>query len=92
MFILDPFITIPILAGLILAWRKEKLAFKISIALLVSLSMYLLFCLYSREINLDKLTEFAKVKSLEVVKFSVYPRPLAPFFLDGHYRNKRGLL
>jgi inner membrane protein len=82
-FILDPFITIPILAGLILAWRKKKLAFKISIALLVFLSMYLLFCLYSRETTLDKLAEFAKVKSLDAVKSSVYPRPLAPFFWMG---------
>jgi inner membrane protein len=87
-FILDPFITIPILVGLILALRKKRLAFKVSIGLLVFLSLYLLFCLYNREMNLEKLTEFAKERSLDVIKSSVYPRPLAPFFWMGVIETK----
>lgn len=82
-FILDPFITIPVLIGLILAWRKKGIAFKVSIIVLVFLSLYLLVCLYVREINAERLAEFAKERSFDVIKSSVYPRPLAPFFWMG---------
>ncbi|MBI2487686.1 MAG: metal-dependent hydrolase [Deltaproteobacteria bacterium] len=82
-FILDPFITLPVLIGLILAWRKKEIAFKVSIIVLTFLSLYLLVCLYARDINSERLAEFAKKRSLDVIKSSVYPRPLAPFFWMG---------
>lgn len=82
-FILDPFITFPVLIGLILAWRKKEAALKVSIIVLVFLSLYLLVCLYVREINAERLAEFAKERSFDVIKSSVYPRPLAPFFWMG---------
>jgi hypothetical protein len=78
-FILDPFITISVLAGLIVCWRNRRAAFKVSIAVFLFLSLYLLFCLYSRELTSDKLDDFIRQKSLDVVKSSVYPRPLRPF-------------
>jgi hypothetical protein len=36
-----------------------------------------------RELNLDKIYKFAKERKLDVIKSSVYPRPLAPFFWAG---------
>lgn len=82
-FILDPFITLPVLIGLILAWRKKETAFKVSIIVLVFLSLYLLVCLHTRDVSSERLAEFAKKRSFDVIKSSVYPRPLAPFFWMG---------
>ncbi len=87
-FILDPFITIPVLAGLILCWRKKETPLRVSFAVVVYLSLYLLFCFNTRQLNLDKIKEFAKEKSMDVVKSSVYPRPLAPFFWMGVIETK----
>ncbi|HEX3035749.1 MAG TPA: metal-dependent hydrolase [Thermodesulfobacteriota bacterium] len=82
-FILDPFITIPVLIGLIICWKKEKLALRVSAALFVFLSFYLLFCLYSREAVEERLVNFTEERSLNVIKSSVYPSPLAPIFWMG---------
>lgn len=82
-FILDPFITIPVLTGLIICWKREEVALKVSAVLFIFLSLYLLFCLYSREAVEEKLANFMKERSLSVVKSSAYPRPLAPIFWMG---------
>ncbi|MGH7790689.1 MAG: metal-dependent hydrolase, partial [Thermodesulfobacteriota bacterium] len=82
-FILDPFITLPVLIGLILAWRKKETAFKVSIIVFTFLSLYLLVCLHTRDVSSERLAEFAKKRSFDVIKSSVYPRPLAPFFWMG---------
>ena len=82
-FILDPFITIPVILGLILCWRKREFANRFSFGIFAYLVLYLILCFYSRELNSGKVDEFAKNKSLSVLKSSVYPRPLAPFFWMG---------
>jgi inner membrane protein len=82
-FILDPFITLPVLIGLVLAWRKKRVVFKVSIIVFTFLSLYLLFCLYAKELNSGKLSDFAKENSLDVLKSSIYPRPFAPLFWMG---------
>lgn len=79
-FILDPFITLPVLIGLILSWKRRKSAIKVSFAVFVFLSLYLLFCFYTRGINSERLNDFANERSLDVIKSSIYPRPLAPLF------------
>ena len=87
-FILDPFITLPVLAGLILCWRRKEWAVKVSLVVFVFISLYLIFCFYTRQLNLERINDFAKEKSMDVTKSSVYPRPLAPFFWLGVIETK----
>ena len=87
-FILDPFITLPVLAGLIWSWRRKETALRVSIAVFLFLALYLLFCIYSRETSLKRINDFARVKSLDVIKSSVYPRPFAPFLWLGVIETK----
>ncbi|HEY7535717.1 MAG TPA: metal-dependent hydrolase [Thermodesulfobacteriota bacterium] len=87
-FILDPFITLPLIAGLILCWRKKEMALRISLSVFIFLCLYLIFCFYVRELNLEKINKFASEKTLAVIKSSVYPRPLAPFFWVGIIETK----
>lgn len=82
-FILDPFISIPVIAGIIICWKNKKAAFKVSAIIFLFLSLYLLFCLYCREASSEKLADFIENESLSFIKSSVYPRPLAPFFWMG---------
>ncbi|MGQ0793260.1 MAG: metal-dependent hydrolase [Deltaproteobacteria bacterium] len=82
-FILDAFISLPVIAGLLISRRKPEAARKASVAALVFLGFYLLFCLYARELNSREVMDFARGRSLSVVKSEVYPRPLAPYFWMG---------
>jgi len=98
-FILDPFITIPVLIGLILSRRRKDAAAKISFAVFAFLSFYLLFCFYARGISSERLDDYARERSLDVVRSSVYPRPLAPIFWlwaieteDSFYKIKVNIL
>jgi inner membrane protein len=87
-FILDPFITLPVLAGLILCWRRKEWAVKVSLVVFVFISLYLIFCFYTRQLNLERINDFAKGKSMDVIKSSVYPRPFAPFLWLGVIETK----
>jgi inner membrane protein len=82
-FILDPFVTIPVLVGVILCRKKKEAALRVSSAVFLFLALYLLFCFYCRELNSERVNGFAKVHSLDVLRSSVYPRPLGPFFWMG---------
>jgi len=79
-FILDPFITVPVLLGLILSRRRKDAAIRVSFAVFMFISLYLLLCLYARGISSERLNDYARERSLNVIKSSVYPRPLAPIF------------
>lgn len=87
-FILDPFITLPLILGLVLCWKKKEWAVKVSLVVFVFISLYLIFCFYTRQLNLERINDFAKEKSIDAIKSSVYPRPLAPFFWLGVIETK----
>ena len=87
-FILDPLVTLPVLIGIVLCRKKKEVALKVSLTVFVFLGLYLLFCLYCRELNSERINDFAKVHSLDVVKSSVYPRPLGPLFWMGVVETK----
>lgn len=87
-FILDPFITLPLILGLVLCWKKKEWAVRISLAVFVFISLYLIFCFYTRQLNLERINDFAKGKSMDVIKSSVYPRPFAPFLWLGVIETK----
>jgi hypothetical protein len=76
------------LIGLITARRKKEAALTVSIIVLVFLSLYLGVCVYAREMNAKRLAEFAKERSFDVKRSSVYPRPFAPFFWMGVIETK----
>ena len=82
-FIIDPFITIPALLGLILCWKFKGKAILISFSVLVFLVFYMILSLALKSINEDKLTKFAYENTLDVKKSTLYPLPLAPIFWMG---------
>lgn len=82
-FILDPFITIPVVLGLILCWKRSDRAWIISVSILTFLVIYLMLNLFVRLLYEDKLEGFAAANSIAVKRSTVYPRPLAPFFWMG---------
>ncbi len=82
-FILDPFITIPVILGLILCWRRSEAASVISFSILGVLVVYLMLNLWVKLVYEQKLAAFATANSIAVERSTVYPRPLAPFFWMG---------
>lgn len=82
-FILDPFITLSVIAGLIIARKRKDLALKSSVIVFLFLCTYLLTCFFVKEHNKSRLIEVAKENSVEVIKLDIYPRPLAPFLWLG---------
>ncbi|NIP37591.1 MAG: metal-dependent hydrolase [Candidatus Dadabacteria bacterium] len=82
-FILDPFITLPAVAGLVISYKKRHLAFKTSVIVFLFLCSYLLTCFFIKEHNKDRLIGYAKAHNMQVEKLGIYPRPLAPFFWLG---------
>jgi inner membrane protein len=82
-FILDPFITIPVILGLILCWKRSDRALMISVSIFTFLVVYLMMNLCVRLLYEEKLARFAATSSIAVKRSTVYPRPLAPFFWMG---------
>ena len=82
-FILDPFITIPVVLGLILCWKWSDRALIISVSILTFLGIYLMSNLCVKLLYEQKLRGFAAADSIAVTRSTVYPRPLAPFFWMG---------
>jgi inner membrane protein len=82
-FIIDPFITIPLILGLILCWKRTDRASIISVSILSFLAIYLTLNLCVKLVYEENLEEFAAARSIAVKRSSVYPRPLAPFFWMG---------
>jgi inner membrane protein len=82
-FILDPFITIPVVLGLILCWKWSDRALRISVSILTFLVIYLVLNLCVKLVYEEKLRGFAAANSIAVKRSTVYPRPLAPFFWMG---------
>ncbi len=82
-FILDPFITLPVILGLILCWRRSERGFMISVTILGFLMIYLMLNLWVKLVYEEKLAAFATANSIAVERSTVYPRPLAPFFWMG---------
>jgi inner membrane protein len=82
-FILDPFITIPVILGLILCWKRSDRALMISVSIFTFLVVYLSLNLCVRLLYEEKLEGFATASSIAVKRSTVYPRPLAPFFWMG---------
>jgi inner membrane protein len=82
-FILDPFITIPVILGLILCWKRSERALMISVSIIAFLVVYLMLNLCVRLLYEEKLEGFAVASSIDVKRSTVYPRPLAPFFWMG---------
>ncbi len=87
-FILDPFITLPVIAGLIISYKRRTLALKTSIIIFLFLSSYLITCFLVKEYNKDRLISLAKANNLQVEKLDIYPRPLAPFLWLGVIETK----
>jgi len=82
-FILDPFITVPVLLGLVVGSYRKELAFRVSVSLFLFLFLYLLVCSYAKGVALKKLKEFSSGMQVEVVRSSIYPGMLAPVFWMG---------
>jgi inner membrane protein len=82
-FIIDPFITIPVILGLILCWKRGDRALMISVSILSFLAVYLMLNLCVKLLYEEKLEGFAAASSIAVERSTVYPRPLAPFFWMG---------
>lgn len=82
-FIIDPFITIPVILGLVLCWKVSKRAWAISTSVFIFMAVYLMLNLCVRLIYEEKLKGFAATNSISIKKSTVYPRPLAPFFWMG---------
>jgi len=82
-FILDPFITIPVLLGLILCWKFKEKGRLISFSVFIFLVLYMILSVSLKSINEGKLTKYANANSLYVKKSTIYPLPLAPIFWMG---------
>ena len=87
-FILDPFITLPVIAGLIVSYKKRALAFKTSVIIFLFLSSYLMTCYFVKEHNKNRIIEYTKTHNTQVEKLDIYPRPLAPFYWLGVVETK----
>lgn len=87
-FILDPFITLPVIAGLIISYKRRSLAFTTSVIVFLFLSSYLLTCSFVKEYNKNRLINFANVNNIQFDKLEIYPRPLAPFLWLGVIETK----
>jgi inner membrane protein len=87
-FILDPIITLSVIAGLVVSYKRRSLAFKTSIIVFLFLTSYLLTCFFVKEFNRNRLVEYAKASNIQVEKLDIYPRPLAPFLWLGIIETK----
>ncbi|MEM4658527.1 MAG: metal-dependent hydrolase [Candidatus Methanosuratincola sp.] len=94
-FIIDPFITLPLIASLILIWRKRLPTVKTSISVFAYLALYLLLSYCARLDAEARLLAVASERGILVKRATVYPEPFAPFFwlgvIDGgdyYYRAK----
>ncbi len=82
-FILDPFITLPVLAGLILLWKRRLPPLKTALVLYAYLALYLVACFGLKLNAQDRLFEFAAARGIEVKRATVYPSVFAPLFWFG---------
>jgi inner membrane protein len=78
-FILDPFITIPVLLGLIISIKKPCYAVRTSLLVFVFLALYLLLSYNVKQSAITIINNIAQSYNMSTVKLNVYPRPLAPF-------------
>lgn len=90
-FILDPFLTIPLIVVSVLIIKRKIDAQRWSRVLLIYVAVYLVFCLGMRLYNEDRLLSYAESRGIEVSRHTVFPSMLAPvrwlgiFEYDGDY-------
>ncbi|MGH7900167.1 MAG: metal-dependent hydrolase, partial [Thermodesulfobacteriota bacterium] len=82
-FIIDPFISLSVLLGLVLCWRMRDKAFTISAIVLSILAFYLIICLCIKLAHEDRLKGFSEINMLAVKRSTIYPKPLSPLFWMG---------
>lgn len=78
-FILDPFITLPVLAGLIISIKKKQVAARLSSIVLVFLLIYLSTSYIIKNSTLERMLIEAEKKDISAEKFNIYPKPFSPF-------------
>lgn len=78
-FILDPFITIPVMVGLLISIKRNHIAARVSSMVLVFLVIYLLASYIIKNSTLDRMLIEAKKENISAEKFKIYPKPFSPF-------------
>ncbi len=87
-FIVDPLVTVPMLAALLggLVWRARDLA--LARASFAWLGAYLVTLAISHALAIGTLTQAAHERSIEPLRVSALPRPLAPLSWDGFVEDR----
>lgn len=78
-FILDPFMTVPLAVCFLLIWKGKLRAPRWAFAALGYLMLYLLFCAFMHGRAEGSMLAYVRARGFDVERHTVFPAPLTPF-------------